>query len=133
LKLLNVLNLKSIPVPTHIVVTELDASPEGYRRYRYSAPNITPAATDSFIQPIGWQWNFVGNLSQQMIIDSGNYNSKEIVIKLVTNATETIESKVMLAYLSDCGIGEYTTTKFARTAVHKFQLLQLNEWSLLLS
>ncbi len=114
------LYFKTIPVPTHIVVKALAPSPEGYRRFRYSAPDSFPVATDSIIQPTGWQWSFRGNLSEHIIIDSGNTNSKDIIVKLLSNEPENAGDKIMLSYLSECGTSGFVSTKFTYTTGHKY-------------
>ncbi len=112
--------LRKTPTPTHILVKALEPSTEGYRRFRYSAPDSIPIVTDTTVQTNGWQWSFVGNLSQSMVIDSGNYNSKQIIVKLISNEVENEDDSVKLAYLSSCGLGNYTATKYTRTSGHKY-------------
>ena len=111
---------KKIPIPSHILVKALEPSQEGYRRFRYSAPDSIPVETDSTVHPTGWQWSFVGNLSQSVVIDSGNYNSKEIVVKIISNDAENSNDSVKLAYTTSCGVGRYANTKYTRTSGHKF-------------
>ncbi len=108
IKLTNTL-LKAPLAPTAITVTAISTNTCGARIYRYSAPLLT-ASSASSAAATGYVWSFTGTLSGDpftdtslSVIDSGNINSRIILVRYKQNRAAASGDSIRVLYTSDCG------------------------------
>ena len=100
----NALVALTVPAtPTAITITAVAPSICGAKVYRYAAPATLPVATTTAGAATGWLWSFTGTLGANATIDSGDVNSRVILVSFTTNFPAGTGDSVRLAYLSDCG------------------------------
>jgi len=103
-KLTNTL-LSAPAAPASITVTPINlANTCGNRVYRYAAPAL-PIASATAGAATGWLWSFTGTLGGNATIDSGDVNSRVIVVSYTSNAASAAGDSVRVLYTSDCGNG----------------------------
>ncbi len=95
--------------PASITVTRLTTNICGARKYRYTAPTLS-ALTTTTVAATGYQWSFTGSLAGDVfndttyaVIDSGNINSRIIVVRYKQNNAAATGDSIRLLYTSDCG------------------------------
>jgi len=113
LKLTNTV-LNAPAAPTAITVQAITTNNCGARRYRYIAP-ILPSATASTAAATGWQWELIGSMSEYATIDSGNENSRIIVVSYSSNDAAQTGDSIKLSYQSDCGYSKAKALKMTNT------------------
>jgi hypothetical protein len=96
--------------PASITVQSVAQNNCGARRYRYIAP-LLPAATATTAAPTGWQWELAGSLSEFATIDSGDENSRIIVVVFSINGAAQSGDSIKLYYQSDCGLSKARAMK----------------------
>jgi len=107
---LKVLNPPAAPV---ITPTNLVTNVCGARRVRYSVP-VTPGATLTAGAATGYEWSFLGaGLGANAVIDSGDENSRVIVVLYTSNEAALATDSVRCRYNSNCGFGAYGKLKIA--------------------
>lgn len=92
--------------PTAVTITGVSINVCGARKYRYSMP-VNPAGTT------GYEWSFVGTLYSTATIDSGDLNSRVIVISYSNNAAAVTGDSVKARYISNCGNGVWKASKLS--------------------
>ena len=92
--------------PTAITIAGVQTNVCGARKYRYSMP-VNPAGTT------GYEWSFVGTLYSTATIDSGDLNSRVIVISYSNNAAALTGDSVKARYISNCGNGIWKASKLS--------------------
>ena len=106
--------------PASITVSNVSITTCGNRVYRYTAPVLTTAqlAGTATAAPItGYFWSFVGTLGANATIDSGNVNSRVIVVRYTNNAAAATGDSVRVAYTSSCGNGANRSLKLTNLAL----------------
>jgi peroxiredoxin family protein len=103
--------------PTAITITAIQTNVCGARIYRYAAPAL-PAATATTTAAIGYEWSFTGPLGTDATIDSGDVNSRIIVVSYTSNAAALAGDSVKVRYLSNCGNSNYKAAKLSNTALN---------------
>lgn len=89
----------------------------GARQYRYTAP-VLPAATATNSAPNGYSWDGpFGPVGTTGTIDSGNVNSRAILVTYTSNAAATIADSIRVRYTSVCGSGPYRRALLTNTAL----------------
>jgi hypothetical protein len=110
-----------VPVPAAITVTPINnANTCGNRVYRYTAAVLTTAQTTgtATAPPVtGYSWSFVGTLGNNATIDSGDVNSRVIVVRYTNSSAAATGDSVRLAYTSSCGNGANRSLKLTNTAL----------------
>jgi len=110
-----------VPVPAAITITPINnANTCGNRVYRYTAAVLTTAQlTGTATAPpiTGYSWSFVGTLGNNATIDSGDVNSRVIVVRYTSSAAAATGDSVRLAYTSSCGNGANRSVKLSNTAL----------------
>ncbi len=102
--------LLSVPAPpASITIIAVTPTVCGEKRYRFIAPNLPTASTNA-VAAKGYLWSFVGSLTgditidtSKAVIDSGNINSRIIVVRFKTNNAAATGDSVRLKYNSDIG------------------------------
>ena len=111
----------TVPVPAAITVTPINnANTCGNRVYRYTAAALTTAQTTgtATAPPVtGYSWSFVGTLGANAVIDSGDANSRVIVVRYTNSSAAATGDSVRLAYTSSCGNGANRSLKLTNTAL----------------
>jgi len=106
--------------PASLVITPLITNICGNRRYRYTAPELSGSlisGSASYAPVTGYAWSFSNTaLGNNAVIDSGNVNSRIIVVKFTSNAAATDADSVRVAYTSSCGTGPTKSTKLTNGA-----------------
>ena len=110
LKLTNTL-LKTPSAPASITITAIAPNTCGARVYRYAAPALS-ASSATTAAAIGYIWSFTGSLTgdpftdtSMAVVDSGNINSRIIVVRFKQNRASASGDSVRVLYASDCGNG----------------------------
>ena len=115
-KLTNTL-LTAPAAPASITATSIGlANTCGNRVYRYTAPALAPA-TATTGAATGWLWSFTGTLGANATIDSGDVNSRVIVVSYTSSAASAVGDSVRVLYTSDCGNGLNKALKLTNTAL----------------
>jgi peroxiredoxin family protein len=114
-------NIAILPpaAPSALVITAIQTNVCGARIYRYSAPALpgsSVAATGAVAAATGYQWSFTGTLGANATIDSGDVNSRTIVVSFTSNAAAGADS-VRVLYTSDCGNSLRKTAKLSNSAL----------------
>jgi hypothetical protein len=115
-------NIAIVPpaAPAAITITPMIVNECGLRVYRYSAPALpgsSVAATGAVAAATGYQWSFTGTLGANATIDSGEVNSRTIVVRYTNNAASAAGDSVRVLYTSDCGNGLNKTAKLSNTLI----------------
>ncbi len=123
-KLTNVVT--TIPaVATAPIITPVSISNCGAKVYRYIAPALPSASlsTATVATATGWEWSFVGSLSgnpfvdtTDAVVDSGDVNSRVILVRYKNNVTASTGDSVRVAYVSGCGKSVPKSTKLSNVA-----------------
>jgi len=106
--------------PASIAVSNVSITTCGARLYRYTAPVLTTAqltGTATAAPITGYFWSFVGTLGNNATIDSGNVNSRVIVVRYTSNAAAATGDSVRVAYTSSCGNGANRALKLTNLAL----------------
>jgi hypothetical protein len=98
--------------PATITIQSVTPYVCGARTYRYIAPTL-PIATTTTAAATGWQWELLGSLSEYASIDSGDENSKVILVTFSSNEAAQTGDSIKLYYLSACGITKAKASKFS--------------------
>ena len=93
-----------LAAPTAITITSMVTNVCGARTYRYTAP-VLPAGA------LGYEWALEGSLGEFASIDSGDINSRKIVVTYSSNAAAGAGDSVRLTYITGCG---YSKSKAAK-------------------
>ena len=101
--------------PASVTATSITTNVCGNRVYRYTAP-VLPAAAATTAAPTGYVWSFTG-LGTTASIDSGNVNSRVIVVSYTSNAAAATGDSVKVAYTSSCGNSLAKALKLTNTAL----------------
>ena len=109
LKLTNT-GLSAPTAPASITIQPVSVNTCGARIYRYIAPALPPSTT-STMPATGWQWNFIGSLSEFAMLDSGTLQSKVIRVLFTSNQAALSGDSVQLWFTSACGDSKIKTTK----------------------
>ncbi len=116
LKLTNTV-FKTPTSPSGIIITAISPNSCGAKLYRYSAPML-PVSSSSTAAATGYIWSFTGLLSGDpfsdttfAVIDSGNVNSRTIVVRFKQNRAAVTGDSVRVLYTSDCGNSLYKSVK----------------------
>jgi len=88
--------------PLDIIIQAIETKVCGARKYRFKAPALL-AAKPGVVVASGWQWSFVGSLSNSMTIDSGTLNSQTLVVIFSSNEAAKVEDSIRVRYTSSCG------------------------------
>jgi uncharacterized protein (TIGR02145 family) len=117
----------SLPaVPSSLTITPISINNCGAKTYRYTAPVLPTASsnTATIATATGWQWSFKGSLSgnpfldtANAVVDSGNVNSRIIVVRYKTNVAAVTGDSVKVNYTSVCGNGNAKAVKLTNTAI----------------
>jgi hypothetical protein len=114
-KLTNI--ILSVPTaPASITITPLQVNVCGTRIYRYSAPALSGATTTA-TAATGYEWSFTGTLGANATIDSGNVNSRIIVVSYTSNAASAAGDSVKVRYESACGNSLYRAAKLTNIKI----------------
>lgn len=116
-KLTNTL-LSVTTAPSAITITPVVAVTCGHKVYRYSAPDLI-ASTATTPATTGYTWSFVGTLSgnpfggdtTKVVIDSGNVNSRVILVRFKTSTAGSTGDSIRVVYTSVCGEGPKKAAK----------------------
>jgi len=114
-KLTNVVTTAPI-APTAVTITSVSPTACGARVYRYSAPAL-PAATATAAGATGYEWAFTGTLGANATIDSGDVNSRTILVRYTLNSAAGAGDSVKVRYSSSCGYSPYKAAKLSNTAL----------------
>jgi hypothetical protein len=98
--------------PTSIVINALTTSVCGGRRYRLTMP-IMPNATTVNAAATGYFWSFTGNPAQYLVLDSGTFSSRVLVIRYTDDNATMVGDSVKAQYSSDCGYSLIRSVKFS--------------------
>ena len=114
----------TIPVPAAvggIKVTPINnANTCGNRWYRYETPVLSAAlinGTPTVAPVTGFEWSFVGTLGNNASIDSGDVNSRVIVVRYTSSAAAAAGDSVRVAYLTSCGKGANRSLRLTNVAL----------------
>ena len=110
-----VLGIAALTAPAAPVITAANVVTNvcGARKVRYSVPT-TPAATTTAGAATGYVWSFVGSgLGANAVIDSGDANSRVIVVLYTSNDAALSTDSVRCQYTSACGNGANGKLKIA--------------------
>jgi len=100
-----------VAAPTAVTITPLQTNICGARKYRYSAPALPAGA-------LGYVWSFEGSLyNNSGTIDSGNVNSRVLVVTYTSNAASAAGDSVRLLYTTGCGNSASKAAKLSNTAL----------------
>ena len=103
--------------PTAITITAVTPSVCGAKVYRYAAPATLPVATATATAATGWLWSFTNTtLGNNAHIDSGDVDSKVIVVSYTSNLAGGVGDSVRLRYTSACGNGANAKAKLTNVA-----------------
>jgi hypothetical protein len=106
--------------PAAITITPIQTNVCAARIYRYSVPTLPGAisgATGVSAEATGYVWSFVGSIGSTATIDSGNVNSRVIVVSFTSNAAAGLDS-VKALYTSACGNSLVKAAKLSNTAIN---------------
>ena len=98
-----------------ITATNLITNVCGGRKVRYSVPVPATTAGD-----LGFEWSFSGStLGANATIDSGNINSRVIVVLFTSNAAAAVDDSMFFRYNynNGCTYGNYSKAKINLTAL----------------
>lgn len=98
--------------PSTITITTLNNNTCGNRRYRLAMPTF-PLAGNGQIQANGYLWSFTGNLAMYGQVDSGNINSRVIILKYTSQQGTVLGDLVRAQYTSNCGPSTLRTIKLS--------------------
>jgi hypothetical protein len=99
--------------PTAITIT-LIQNLCGNKIYRYSAPAL-PIATTTATAATGYLWSFTGTLGANAVIDSGEENSRTILVSYTSNGAAAIGDSIKVCYTSACGNSVTKAAKLTNT------------------
>jgi hypothetical protein len=88
----------------------------GAKLYRYAAPAVFPVATATAGAATGWVWSFTGSLGANASIDSGDVNTRVIVVRYTSNSAAVTGDSVRVLYTSDCGNSANKASKLTNVA-----------------
>jgi hypothetical protein len=100
-----------VAAPTAITITPLVTNVCGARTYRYSAPALPVGA-------YGYVWSLEGSLSEFASIDSGDLNSRRMVVTYSSNAAALAGDSIKLYYLTGCGNSRVKSAKLSNTKLN---------------
>ena len=93
--------------PASIVITSISPKNCGAKLYRYTAPLLTATLQNGSLNtaPVtGYLWSFSNtDLGNNAVIDSGDVNSRIIVVRFTSLAAAVAGDSVKVAYTSLCG------------------------------
>jgi hypothetical protein len=92
-----------VPATPAVITSTLLENNCGEKVYRYTAPSL-PAATQNMVQATGYVWSLFMNSGSRVILDSGSYDSKSIIVRYYINSSVNVDDSIALAYTSNCGI-----------------------------
>jgi hypothetical protein len=108
--------LSAPAAPASIVIQAVAQNVCNARKYRYIAPNL-PLASTSTGAATGWNWDFIGTLSEFATIDSGDLNAQKVVLVFSNNAAAIAGDSVRLFYSSGCGDSKTRSLRLSNTAL----------------
>lgn len=109
--------LNAPAAPASITIQSVATNICGARVYRYIAP-VLPAATSTSMAGTGWQWNFIGSLSEFAVLDSGTLQSKVIRVLFTSNQAALSGDSVQLWFTSACGDSKIKTSKLTNRVLN---------------
>jgi hypothetical protein len=95
-----------LAAPTAITITPMVTNVCGARKYRYSAPALPVGA-------LGYEWALEGSLGEFASIDSGDINSRRIVVTYSSNASAVAGDSIRLSYTTGCGYSKSKAMKMS--------------------
>jgi len=95
-----------LAAPTAITITSMVTNVCGARKYRYSAPALPVGA-------LGYEWALEGSLGEFASIDSGDINSRRIVVTYSSNASAVAGDSIRLSYTTGCGYSKSKAMKMS--------------------
>jgi len=111
--------------PASITITPITINVCGNRVYRYTAPALV-GATATAGAATGWLWSFTGTLGGNAVIDSGDVNSRIIVVRYTINTAAATGDSVRVRYTSGCGNGLNKASKLSNTALTNCPVITVN-------
>jgi len=107
--------------PASLRITTIISNVCGNQVYRYTAPELSGSllsGSAAYAPITGYAWSFSNTaLGNNAVIDSGNINSRIIVVKFTSNAAATAGDSVRVGYTSSCGLGAYRSVKLTNIAI----------------
>ena len=98
--------------PTSIIITALNTSTCGNRRYRFTMP-VMPNATLTLPAANGYLWTPTGNLATYGVLDSGSFTSRVMIMKYTADFASQIGDSIKAQFNSDCGLSLFRAIKFS--------------------
>jgi len=110
--------LLATPAAPTVIVTAVQTTVCGARKYRYAASAL-PAATTTAAAANGWYWSLPaeGLVGITGTLDSGTVNSQVIVVSYTSNAAASAGDSIRVRFTSICGLGAEKATKLTNTAL----------------
>jgi hypothetical protein len=99
-----------VAAPTAITITPMVTNVCGARTYRYTAPALPVGA-------YGYVWSIEGTLSEYANIDSGDVNSRKMVVTYSSNDPALAGDSIKLYYVTGCGNSVIKAAKLTNTAL----------------
>ena len=113
-KLSNTL-LAAPATPTAITIASVAQNVCNARQYRYTAPAL-PLVSTTAGAATAWNWELTGALAEYATIDSGDINSKAIIVTFSSNAAAATGDSIKLFYSSNgCGNSAAKAAKMSNT------------------
>jgi len=100
-----------VAAPTAITITPMVTNVCGARTYRYSAPALPAGA-------YGYVWSLEGTLSEFANIDSGDINSRKMVVTYSSNDGASAGDSIKLYYVTGCGNSVTKAAKLSNTKLN---------------
>ncbi|MFM9026905.1 MAG: T9SS type A sorting domain-containing protein [Bacteroidota bacterium] len=109
------LTIKNKPLPPASITMTLVSNTCGARIYRYTAPVLTVATTNT-VDATGYNWSMpTGPVGSTGVLDSGSLASRIIRIKYSSNAAAGNLDSIRVAYTSTCGNSLNKAVKLSNT------------------